>query len=103
MEIDPHALTSSALGRSQQAMTKLFEQTIPELAMSGAARCGHSFLEVFPCFLAFDVFVLPFHHSQLCASLILSRKRLIVYLLSCRTLETNSHFCAETSRNKLKP
>jgi pachytene checkpoint protein 2 len=37
VEIDPHALTSSALGRSQQAMTKLFEQTIPELAMSGAA------------------------------------------------------------------
>jgi AAA+ superfamily predicted ATPase len=37
VEIDPHALTSSALGRSQQAMTKLFEQTIPELAMGGAA------------------------------------------------------------------
>jgi len=37
VEIDPHALASSALGRSQQAMTKLFEQTIPELAMGGAA------------------------------------------------------------------
>jgi len=37
VEIDPHALTSSALGRSQQAMTKLFEHTIPELAMGGAA------------------------------------------------------------------
>ena len=37
IEIDPHALTSSALGRSQQAVAKLFEQTIPELAMDGAA------------------------------------------------------------------
>jgi AAA+ superfamily predicted ATPase len=37
VEIDPHALASSALGRSQQAMTKLFEQTIPELAMDGVA------------------------------------------------------------------
>lgn len=37
VEIDPHALTSSALGRSQQAVTKLFEQTIPELAMDGVA------------------------------------------------------------------
>jgi len=37
IEIDPHALASSALGRSQQAMTKLFEQTIPELAMGGVA------------------------------------------------------------------
>jgi pachytene checkpoint protein 2 len=37
VEIDPHALASSALGRSQQAMTKLFEQTIPELAMNGVA------------------------------------------------------------------
>jgi AAA+ superfamily predicted ATPase len=37
LEIDPHALSSSALGRSQQAMTKLFEQTIPEAAMGGAA------------------------------------------------------------------
>jgi pachytene checkpoint protein 2 len=37
IEVDPHALTSSALGRSQQAVAKLFEQTIPELGMDGAA------------------------------------------------------------------
>jgi AAA+ superfamily predicted ATPase len=37
VEVDPHALTSSALGRSQQAVAKLFEQTIPELGMDGAA------------------------------------------------------------------
>lgn len=37
IEVDTHALTSSALGRSQQAVAKLFEQTIPELAMDGAA------------------------------------------------------------------
>lgn len=37
VEIDPHALMSSAHGRSQQAVAKLFEQTIPELAMNGAA------------------------------------------------------------------
>ncbi len=37
IEIDPHALTSSALGRSQQAVAKLFDQTIPELAMDGVA------------------------------------------------------------------
>jgi AAA+ superfamily predicted ATPase len=37
IEVDPHALTSSALGRSQQAVAKLFEQTLPELAMDGAA------------------------------------------------------------------
>jgi len=37
VEVDPHALTSSALGRSQQAVAKLFEQSIPELAMDGAA------------------------------------------------------------------
>ena len=36
-EIDPHALTSSALGRSQQSVAKLFEQTLPELAMEGVA------------------------------------------------------------------
>jgi pachytene checkpoint protein 2 len=36
VEIDPHALTSSSLGRSQQAVVKLFEQTIPELAIGGA-------------------------------------------------------------------
>lgn len=37
VEIDPHALTSSALGRNQQAVAKLFEHTIPELAMDGVA------------------------------------------------------------------
>lgn len=36
-EIDPHALTSSALGRSQQSVAKLFEQTLPELALGGVA------------------------------------------------------------------
>jgi len=36
VEIDPHGLTSSSLGRSQQAVVKLFEQTIPELAIGGA-------------------------------------------------------------------
>lgn len=37
VEVDPHALTSSALGRSQQAAAKLFEQTLPEMAMDGVA------------------------------------------------------------------
>lgn len=37
VEIDPHALTSSALGRSQQAVAKLFDQTLPEAAMGGVA------------------------------------------------------------------
>lgn len=37
VEVDPHALTSSHLGRSQQAVTKLFDQTIPELAINGPA------------------------------------------------------------------
>jgi AAA+ superfamily predicted ATPase len=37
VEVDPHALTSSSLGRSQQAVSKLFEQTIPEQAMHGVA------------------------------------------------------------------
>ncbi len=37
VEVNPHALTSSALGRSQQAVAKLFEHTLPELAMDGAA------------------------------------------------------------------
>ena len=36
IEIDPHALTSSSLGRSQQAVVKLLEQTIPEVAIGGA-------------------------------------------------------------------
>ena len=35
VQIDPHALASSALGRSQKEMTKLFQQTIPELAARG--------------------------------------------------------------------
>jgi len=32
IEVDPHALTSSALGKSQQAVTKLLGNTIPEYA-----------------------------------------------------------------------
>lgn len=35
IQIDPHALTSSALGKSQKEVTKLFQQTIPELAIAG--------------------------------------------------------------------
>jgi SpoVK/Ycf46/Vps4 family AAA+-type ATPase len=35
VEVNPHALTSSALGRSQQAVAKLFDKTIPEIAMHG--------------------------------------------------------------------
>lgn len=35
VEVDPHALTSSALGNSQKAVAKLFEQTIPEYAAGG--------------------------------------------------------------------
>ena len=37
VEVDPHALTSSALGRSQQVVAKLFDQTLPELVMDGPA------------------------------------------------------------------
>jgi pachytene checkpoint protein 2 len=37
VEIDSHALMSSAHGRSQQAVAKLFEQTIPELAINDPA------------------------------------------------------------------
>ena len=37
VEINPHALTNSALGSSQKAVAKLFEQTIPELAIEGVA------------------------------------------------------------------
>src|ERR1700730_7375524 len=37
VEVDPHALTISAVGRSQRAVAKLFEQTLPELAMDGVA------------------------------------------------------------------
>lgn len=32
IQIDPHALTSSALGKSQKEVTKLFHQVIPEFA-----------------------------------------------------------------------
>jgi AAA+ superfamily predicted ATPase len=32
LEIDPHAFASFALGKSQQSVTKLFQQTIPEAA-----------------------------------------------------------------------
>ena len=35
VQVDPHALASSALGRSQKEVTKLFQQTIPELAAQG--------------------------------------------------------------------
>ena len=35
LQVDPHILASSALGRSQQEVTKLFRQTIPEAAMNG--------------------------------------------------------------------
>lgn len=35
LRIDPHALASSALGQSQQKVTELFEQTIPEAAREG--------------------------------------------------------------------
>jgi SpoVK/Ycf46/Vps4 family AAA+-type ATPase len=35
IQVDPHALASSALGRSQKEVTKLFQQTIPELASNG--------------------------------------------------------------------
>lgn len=33
IQVDPHALASSALGKSQREMTKLFHQVIPEAAM----------------------------------------------------------------------
>jgi AAA+ superfamily predicted ATPase len=35
LQIDPHALNSSSLGRSQKEVTKLFQQTIPENAAGG--------------------------------------------------------------------
>ena len=35
IQIDPHALTSSSLGKSQKEVTKLFHQVIPEYAASG--------------------------------------------------------------------
>lgn len=34
VQIDPHALGSSSLGKSQKEVAKLFQQTIPELAMN---------------------------------------------------------------------
>lgn len=37
VQVDPHALASAALGSSQKAVTKLFEQTLPEVALGGAA------------------------------------------------------------------
>jgi AAA+ superfamily predicted ATPase len=37
LQIDPHALASASLGKSQQAASKLFEQTIPEAAHGGVA------------------------------------------------------------------
>lgn len=35
LQIDPHALGSSSLGKSQKEVTKLFQQTIPEYAAQG--------------------------------------------------------------------
>ena len=35
LQIDPHALASSSLGKSQREVTKLFQQTIPEYANEG--------------------------------------------------------------------
>lgn len=35
IQIDPHALASSSLGKSQREVTKLFQQTIPEHANEG--------------------------------------------------------------------
>jgi pachytene checkpoint protein 2 len=35
LQIDPHALASSSLGKSQREVTKLFQQTIPEHASDG--------------------------------------------------------------------
>ena len=37
IQVDPHALTSAALGSSQKAVAKLFEQTLPEVALGGVA------------------------------------------------------------------
>jgi pachytene checkpoint protein 2 len=42
IQIDPHALNSSSLGRTQKEVTKLFQQTIPEYAAAG------------PCFVLLD-------------------------------------------------
>ncbi|MDB5430768.1 MAG: ATPase [Caulobacter sp.] len=37
LQIDPHGLASAALGKSQQQVTTLFQQTIPEAGMGGLA------------------------------------------------------------------
>lgn len=37
IQVDPHALAGAALSSSQKAVTKLFEQTLPEAALGGAA------------------------------------------------------------------
>jgi AAA+ superfamily predicted ATPase len=37
VQVDPHALTGAALGHSQKAVAKLFEQTLPEAALGGVA------------------------------------------------------------------
>jgi AAA+ superfamily predicted ATPase len=37
VEVDPHALASAALGSSQKAVTKLFEDTLPQAAIDGVA------------------------------------------------------------------
>lgn len=41
-QIDPHAFASSSLGKSQKEVTKLFQQTIPEMTAGG------------PCVMLFD-------------------------------------------------
>lgn len=35
IQVDPHAMASSSLGRSQKETAKLFQQTIPEIAANG--------------------------------------------------------------------
>lgn len=35
LEVDPHALTSSAMGKTQRAVTDLFSQSVSEAAMTG--------------------------------------------------------------------
>jgi len=37
VQVDPHALANAALGKSQQAVTRLFAQTLPEAAVNGVA------------------------------------------------------------------
>lgn len=41
-QVDPHAFASSALGKSQKEVTKLFQQTLPEMSAGG------------PCVILFD-------------------------------------------------